>query len=175
MKAESCCHQINPSSSTDIWLSWTSHVVDHCKNESHSGACSCTVETVHPTQNPVTSVGSLPQFISHQNLSTKLIKPPKSVNAWTWRLPTCLQVQRDPSLIDVRRVALGPDPPDRSAVYLLLRRRRHVRPGRAASTGDRRDWETERGRGSAPQRQCTRPERRCGRGRKDGNKDDENK
>lgn len=42
------------------------------------------------------------------------------------RMPTCLQVQRDPRLVDVRRVTLGPDPPDRSAVYLLLRGRRHV-------------------------------------------------
>lgn len=56
-------------------------------------------------------------------------------------LPTCLQVQRDPRLGDVRRVALGPDPPDGSAVYFLLRGRRHVRSSRAASTGDRRDCE----------------------------------
>lgn len=54
--------------------------------------------------------------------------------------PTCLQVQRDPRLVDVRGVALGADPPDRSAVYLLLRGRRHVPPA-GQSTGDRRDCE----------------------------------
>ncbi|KAF1385323.1 hypothetical protein PFLUV_G00106540 [Perca fluviatilis] len=59
-----------------------------------------------------------------------------SIRVTGW-LPTCLQVQRDPRLVDVRRVTLGPDPPDRSAVYLLLRGRRHVRPAgqRPLATG----------------------------------------
>lgn len=43
-------------------------------------------------------------------------------------LPTCLQVQRDPRLVDVRRVTLGADPPNRSAVHILVWGRRHVRP-----------------------------------------------
>lgn len=53
-----------------------------------------------------------------------------STRSRAWLQPTCLQVQRDPGLVDVRRVALGADPPDRSAVPLLLRGCRHVRlPG----------------------------------------------
>ena len=66
--------------------------------------------------------------------------------------PTCLQVQRDPRLVDVRRVTLGPDPPDRSAVYLLLRGRRHVRPAgqRPLATGGT-------ARDSAPQQPLVHP------------------
>lgn len=36
-------------------------------------------------------------------------------------LPTCLQVERETRLGDVRRIALGPDSPDRPTVYLILR------------------------------------------------------
>lgn len=66
--------------------------------------------------------------------------------------PTCLQVERDPRLIDVRRVALGADPPDRSAVYLLFRGRRHVPPAgqRPLATG-------ATARDSAPQQPLVHP------------------
>lgn len=61
-------------------------------------------------------------------------------------------MQRDPRLVDVRRVTLGPDPPDRSAVYLLLRGRRHVRPAgqRPLATGGT-------ARDSAPQQPLVHP------------------
>lgn len=65
-----------------------------------------------------------------------------------WVQPTCLQVQRDPRLVDVRRVALGADPPNRSAVDLLLRGRRHVR-----LAGQRSQASGETARDPAPQQQ----------------------
>lgn len=70
--------------------------------------------------------------------------------------PTCLQVQRDPRLVDVRRVALGADPPDRSAVYLLFRGRRHVPPAgqRPLATG-------ATARDSAPQQPLVHPRRQA--------------
>lgn len=73
-----------------------------------------------------------------------------------WVQPTCLQVQRDPRLVDVRRVALGADPPDRSAVDLLLRGCRHVR-----LAGQRSLASGENGRDPAPQQRSTRLSRRC--------------
>lgn len=74
---------------------------------------------------------------------------------WRWAAcsPTCFQVQGDPGLVDVRRVALGADPPDRSAVHLFLRGRRHVRPAGAASTGGAAGT----ARDSAPQRPLVHP------------------
>lgn len=68
--------------------------------------------------------------------------------------PTCLQVERDPRLVDVRRVALRADPPDRSAVHIFLRGRRHVLPAgqrSLANGGTARD--------SARQRQRRAPAR----------------
>lgn len=80
--------------------------------------------------------------------------------------PTCLQVQGDPCLSDVRRVAFRPDPPDGSAVQLLLLwRRRHVRSAGRGSSGSRgsvhrrpatdqlNDWPVRTKRESAPQQQ----------------------
>lgn len=72
---------------------------------------------------------------------------------WAACSPTCFQVQGDPGLVDVRRVALGADPPDRSAVHLFLRGRRHVRPAGAASTGGAAGT----ARDSAPQRPLVHP------------------
>lgn len=54
---------------------------------------------------------------------------------WCARVsPTCLQVERETRLGDVRRIALGPDSPDRPTVYLIVRYRRHLGVlGRATS------------------------------------------
>lgn len=71
--------------------------------------------------------------------------------------PTCFQVQRDPRLVDVRRVALGADPPDRPAVDLLLRGRRHVRPA-----GQRSLASGETARDPAPPQQRRAPARADG-------------
>lgn len=85
--------------------------------------------------------------------------------------PTCLQVQRDPGLVDVGGVALGPDPPDRSAVHLLLRGRRHVPGGREAGRRPQTGGtEARRGAAAAASRSCTRQERRCWRRRRGGRK-----
>lgn len=83
---------------------------------------------------------------------------------WSGVQPTCLQVERDPRLVDVRRVALRADPPDRSAVHIFLRGRRHVLPAGQRSLGERRDCERL---SAAAAETCTRPgwrRRRCGRG-----------
>lgn len=66
-------------------------------------------------------------------------------------------MQRDPRLVDVRRVALGADPPDRSAVDLLLRGRRHVR-----LAGQRSQASGETARDPAPQQQRRAPARETG-------------
>lgn len=66
-------------------------------------------------------------------------------------------MQRDPRLVDVRRVALGADPPDRSAVDHLLRGRRHVR-----LAGQRSQASGETARDPAPQQQRRAPARENG-------------
>lgn len=137
---ESLCGYYPPRCSRAPWV--PSELHNKKKAQSHAGAWEL-------SWNDKANFLTQPNPIHYNSSRTWSGEQPCHSAGW---LPTCLQVQRDPRLVDVRRVTLGADPPDRSAVYLLLRGRRHVRPAGQrplASGGTARD--------SAPQQPLVHP------------------